>query len=134
MKQDITWWKVIAVCILIAGVTLTIWSAQQQDQSMRNDLLLKTNLANSGIAVEQVTTLNGSPADLGSPEYQSLKLQLGKIRASDPDIRFAYLMSRREDGSIILNADSERVRNLYRLMQYEIFYRIAHTKRCMHLW
>ncbi len=107
MKQDITWWKVIAVCILIAGVTLTIWSAQQQDQSMRNDLLLKTNLANSGIAVEQVTTLNGSPADLGSPEYQSLKLQLGKIRASDPDIRFAYLMSRREDGSIILNADSE---------------------------
>jgi len=107
MKQDITWWYVIAVCILIAGVILTIWSAQQQDQSMRNDLLTKTNIAKSGIAVEPVTTLNGSPADLGSPEYQSLKLQLGKIRAADPDIRFAYLMSRREDGSIILNADSE---------------------------
>jgi len=107
MKRDITWWQVIAVCILIAGVLLTIWSAQRLDQSMRTDLLTKTNIAKSGITVEQVTALNGSPADLVSPGYLSLKAQLERIRAADPDIRFVYLMSQRADGSIIFNADSE---------------------------
>jgi PAS domain S-box-containing protein len=107
MKRDIQWWQVIAVCILIAGVALTIWSAQQQDQSMRNDLLLKTKIAESGISSGQVASLSGSAVDITSPEYQALKSQLEKIRASDPDIRFAYLMGQRQDGTIIMYADSE---------------------------
>ncbi|MEI7433590.1 MAG: PAS domain S-box protein [Methanomicrobiales archaeon] len=107
MKRDITWWYFIAVCILIAGVILTIWSAQQIDQTMRTDLLTKTNLAISGVSTEKIQTLHGSTTDLASPEYLVLKAQLGKMRAADPDIRFAYLMGQREDGTIIFYIDSE---------------------------
>ena len=107
MKQDIKWWLIIAVCILIAGVVLTIWSAQQQDLSMRNDLLIKANIAKTGVSVEHIEVLNGSAADFVTPEYQALKVQLGKIRASDQDIRFSYLMGQRRDGTIIIYADSE---------------------------
>ena len=107
MKQDIQWWQIIAVCILIAGVILTLWSAQQQDQTMRNDLLLKASIANSGISTGHVASLSGTAADITSPEYQELKRQLEKIRASDPAFRFAYLTGQREDGTVIFYADSE---------------------------
>ncbi len=107
MKQDIPWWLIIAVCILIAGIILTVWSAQQQDQTMRNDLILKASIANSGISTGQVASLSGTAADITSPEYQTLKAQLEKIHASDPAFRFAYLMGQREDGTVILYADSE---------------------------
>ncbi len=107
MKQDIPWWQIIALCILIAGIILTVWSAQQQDQTMKNDLLLKASIANSGISTGQVASLSGTAADITSPEYQALKQQLEKIRASDPSFRFAYLMGQREDGTVILYTDSE---------------------------
>jgi PAS domain S-box-containing protein len=107
MKKDIQWWQIIAACILIAGIILTVWSAQQQDRTMRNDLLLKASIANSGISTGQVASLSGTAADITSPEYQALKAQLEKIHASDPTFRFAYLMGQREDGTVILYADSE---------------------------
>jgi PAS domain S-box-containing protein len=107
MKQDFKWWHVIALVVIIAGIILTIWSAQQQDQFMRNDLLSKTSIAETGVSFEQVSSLRGSAADIASPDYQTLKTQLKKIRAADPDIRFAYLIGQRQDGTIILYADSE---------------------------
>ena len=107
MKQDFKWWHVIALVIVIAGIILTIGSAQQKDQIMRNDLLIKTRIAESGVSVEQFNSLSGSAADIASPDYQTLKTQLKKIRAADPDIRFAYLTGQRQDGTIILYADSE---------------------------
>ncbi|MCX5976173.1 MAG: PAS domain-containing sensor histidine kinase [Coprothermobacterota bacterium] len=107
MTRNIRWWQVIALVILIAGVFLTIWSAQLQDQFLRTDLLLKTGIARTGISPEQVAMLSGSAADLASPGYKLLKAQLEKIQAADPGIRFAYLMGQREDGTIFLYADSE---------------------------
>jgi len=107
MTRDIRWWQLIAVCILIAGVILTVWSAQQQDQSMRNDLLIKTNIAKTGISTGQLESLTGSAADLASPEYLAVKTQLKKIRDTDQSLRFAYLIGQRQDGTIILYADSE---------------------------
>jgi len=109
MKRDIKWWQIIALVILFAGVFLTIWSAQQQDQSMRNDLLVKTNIAKTGISTGQLESLNGSAADIASPEYQALKTQLIKIRAADPSIHFAYLLGQRPDGAIFIYGDSEPV-------------------------
>ena len=107
MKRDIRWWHVIALLILIAGGILTIWSAQQQDQSVRNDLLVKTNIAKTGVSTEYFKALKGSAADIASPEYQALKAQLKNIRAADPDIRFAYIVGQTQDGTIIIYADSE---------------------------
>ena len=107
IKQDIRWWQIIVICILIAGVILTVWSAQQQDETMRNDLLVKTNIAKTGVSTEYFKVLKGSSADIISPEYQALKAQLKNIRAADPDIRFAYIVGQTKDGKVIFYADSE---------------------------
>ncbi len=107
MRRDIRWFQVVAIFILVSGIILTVWSAQQTDRSMRNDLLTKTSIAKSGVFSENLNSLNGSLADVSSKSYQFLKTQLKKLRAADPDIRFTYLLSEKSDGSIIINADSE---------------------------
>ena len=107
MKRDIRWWQVITLVILFAGVVITVWSAQQQDLSMRNDLLIKTSIGETGVYTGHFEALKGSAADIALPEYQALKAHLKKIRAADPDIRFAYLVGQRDDGSILFYADSE---------------------------
>ena len=107
LKRDIKGWQVLALCILIVGILLTVWSAQEEDRSLRNDLLLKASIAQSAISPSEVASLSGTAADITSPEYRALKAQLEKIREADPEIRFAYLTGQRPDGTIILYADSE---------------------------
>ncbi|MFA4825289.1 MAG: PAS domain S-box protein [Methanoregula sp.] len=107
LKRDIKAWQVLALCILIVGILLTVWSAQEEDRSLRNDLLLKASIAQSAISPSEVVSLSGTAADITSPEYRALKAQLEKIREADPEIRFAYLMGQQQDGTIILYADSE---------------------------
>jgi PAS domain S-box-containing protein len=106
MTQNIKWWQIIAVVIIIAGVVLTAWTAQQLDQQMRKDLLTKTRIAVESIDPAMVETLNGSPSDLGSIDYQQLKAQMVRLRAADPSIRFAYLLGQ-GPGGIIFYVDSE---------------------------
>jgi PAS domain S-box-containing protein len=107
LTRKINWWQIIAVLILVTGTIITVWSAHQQDQSLRTDLLIKTRLAEEGIGAGQVAALSGSAADLTSPEYQALKAQLERIRAATSQARFAYLMGQRPDGTIFFYADSE---------------------------
>ncbi|MCX6690541.1 MAG: PAS domain S-box protein [Methanoregula sp.] len=107
MKTSIRWWQVVALVILFAGIFLTVLSAQQQDQSMRTDLLIKAGIAETGVSVKQVAAMTASSADLALPEYQTLKIQLRKIQMTDPDIRFVYLVGQKQDGTIFFYADSE---------------------------
>ncbi len=106
MTRNITWWQVIALVIIIAGVLLTAWTAQQQDQQLRKDLLTKARIAAENIDPAMVETLNGSPSDIASPDYQHLKVQMARITAADPSVRFAYLMGQRPDG-VFFYVDSE---------------------------
>jgi drug/metabolite transporter (DMT)-like permease len=99
LKQKINWWQIITVLILIAGAIVTVWSAYQQDATLRSDLLTETRLAELGIGTGQVTALSGSASDITSPDYRALKVQLERIRLTTPHARFAYLMGQRLDGS-----------------------------------
>jgi PAS domain S-box-containing protein len=107
MKRNVSAWQVVALVILIAGIILTGWSARQQDQAMRDELLIKTAIAKTGIPAGEVAALTGSDADLASPEYLVLKSRLKEIRAADPRIRFVYIIGQKNDGTIILLANSE---------------------------
>jgi len=106
MKRDISWWQVVAIIIIIAGLFLTAWTAQQQDQQLRRELLTKARIAAENIDPAMLETLNGSASDIASPDYQHLKVQMARIRAVDPSIRFAYLMGERPEG-IFFYVDSE---------------------------
>ncbi|MCX6698630.1 MAG: PAS domain S-box protein [Methanomicrobiales archaeon] len=109
MRPDIRWWHIIALVIIIAGVFLTIWTAQQQDLRMRTELLTKAKIATESIDPVRLETLNGSPSDITSPDYQYQKAKLARIRAADPSIQFAYLMGQRPGGGVFFYGDSEPV-------------------------
>ena len=101
------WLAVSVIIILVTGSALTLWTAGQADQNMRDQLLIKTRLAAAGINALQVAALNGSAADLGTPDYLALKRQMAAIRLSDPDIRFTYLIGQKPDGTFFIFGDSE---------------------------
>ena len=108
MLKKSNYWLIAAIAILlIIGIPLTFWTAQQQDHVMREQMLIKTKLAGSGISSAQIDALSGSDADLKSPEYQKLKKLMIDYRASDPGIRFTYLIGQRPDGSYFFFVDSE---------------------------
>jgi PAS domain S-box-containing protein len=106
MRRNISWWQIVALVIIISGVFLAAWTAQQQDQQLRRDLLIKARIAADNIDPAMVETLNGSPSDISSPDYQHLKIQMARIRAADPSVRFAYLMGQGPEG-IFFYVDSE---------------------------
>ena len=107
LKQKINLWQIIAVLILIAGAILTIWSAYQQDATLRSDLLTHTRLAELGIGAGRVSALSGSAVDITSPDYRALKTQLERIRSTTPQARFTYLIGQRPDGTLFFYVDSE---------------------------
>jgi PAS domain S-box-containing protein len=106
MTRDISWWQVIALVVIIVGVLLAVWTAQQQDQQLRRDLLTKARIATGNLDPAKIEALTGSASDLESPDYQHLKEQMVGIRAADPSIRFAYLMGQKPEG-IFFYVDSE---------------------------
>ena len=101
-------WLIIAVILVLAsGTALTLWTAQREDSQLREDLLTKTRLVQSGINTGHVQELTGSEADLVSPDYVALKEELLKVRSADPQVRFVYLMGQQPDGTVIFLVDSE---------------------------
>jgi drug/metabolite transporter (DMT)-like permease len=84
LTQKINWWQIIAALIIVAGALMTVWSAYQQDASLRTELLTETRIAELGNGAGQITALSGSAADIISPDYRALKAQLERIRLTTP--------------------------------------------------
>lgn len=101
------WLKLLLIIIFAGGVMLTAWSLYEEDGRLRHDLFVKAKIAANGIPPAQVQALQGSDADLTSPEYLALKRLMEGITASDEKVRFAYIMGQRDDGTIFFFVDSE---------------------------
>jgi len=101
-------WLVVAILVILAsGCALTLWTAQREDDQLREDLLITTRLVRSGISSGHVQALTGSEADLLSPEYTALKNDLLMTRSADPLVRFVYILGQRPDGTVFFLVDSE---------------------------
>ncbi len=108
MKHDLNRWLIVAILIiLVMGTAVSLWTAGREDQHMREQLLTQARLAGVGINASQVADLVGSETDLTNPEYQTLKKQMAGFRAADADVRFAYLIGSRADGTYFFFVDSE---------------------------
>ncbi len=102
-------WRIGLVIALLTGLGLLLsWRIVSGiDQTMREDLLLKTQLAAQILDMEEIAQLTGSSDDLQYPRYAQIVEQLIAIRDTHPRYRFAYLMGRRDDGTIIFLADDD---------------------------
>ncbi len=96
-----------AILIIAGGIILTAWSVQNEDTRLRQDLLTKSRLVKEGFSTGQILALTGSPDDLATAGYRSVKDELLRIRLADPPIRFIYFMAEQPDGTIVFLADSE---------------------------
>jgi PAS domain S-box-containing protein len=97
----------VIVVFLAAGTVLTGWVFRLEDRRMREDFLIRARILKNMIDPRHISRLNGSEADLVSPDYQRLKEQLTLARSSSPECRFAYLMGRKPNGEIFFFMDSE---------------------------
>jgi len=108
MIRNLNKWLIIAIfAIIVSGMVLTLWTVQHEENSLREELLTKTRLIQGSLSPGHVKVLQGTDADLVSPDYQALKEQMIQIRSTDPLIRFVYVLGQRPDGTIFFLIDSE---------------------------
>jgi PAS domain S-box-containing protein len=98
---------VAVIIILFGGILLTIWTAQNENTNLQQQLLVKNRLIKEAFGTNQIQQLTGSEADVSSPVYAIIKEDLIRIRLTDPQIRFVYFMGQQPDGKIVFLVDSE---------------------------
>jgi PAS domain S-box-containing protein len=98
---------VAVIIILFGGIVLTIWTAQNENTNLQQQLLVKNRLIKEAFGTNQIQQLTGSEADVSSPVYAIIKEDLIRIRLTDPQIRFVYFMGQQPDGKIVFLVDSE---------------------------
>lgn len=95
------------IAVFVFGIAISFWRVSSEDARMREELLVLTRTAAQSINPEKLNKLEGSQADLTSPDYQWLKNQLSEIRKDIPKCRFIYLLGRHPDGMVYFYMDSE---------------------------
>ena len=73
---------------------------------MRGALLDRVTSLAAMIDTEELKTLSGTPADRDKPYFRHLSRHLTEACSSQKDIRFLYLMGKR-DGKVFFYVDSQ---------------------------
>jgi PAS domain S-box-containing protein len=97
----------LPILILISGGwVVTTWVGYEGHNAMRNNLVVRAMTASAALDPSDVEGLQGNETDDGSPLFERLRVQLARIRESNPDCRFVYLTALRGNKVIFL-VDSE---------------------------
>lgn len=78
-----------------------------EDRAERNELEERVRICAALLDAAQVARLTGTAGDIDSAVYQTVSASLRRLRASDPHLRFAYIMRRLSNGEVIYLADAE---------------------------
>ena len=97
---------ILLVLILIPCLLHVVWVARESDSERRNELLQKTRLLASAINPAAIKSLKGTEEDLLNPEYHRLKLNFDIIRQAYPNLRFLYLVGKRNQDEIFFFLDN----------------------------
>lgn len=98
--------SIVIALIAVAGILGSIFLYQKTLNVNKSGLLQRSNTIASLIDPDAVIKLSGTEADIENQTYQELKADLMKARTESRDVRFFYLMGRR-DGSTFFLVDSE---------------------------
>ncbi|HOY53267.1 MAG TPA: ATP-binding protein [Opitutaceae bacterium] len=103
--RPLAWTSALALTLAL-GWAATSYVSQHTHRTLRNDILIRAQLAAAAIAPDLIRQLAWSPADQSHPAYDSIKQTLQAIVLANPDLRFAMLMGTR-DSTVLFLADSE---------------------------
>ncbi len=96
----------LAVVIFVLGMAASVYVFFTVKLSEESSLLKRANTIAQLISADSIKNLSGSELDLQNSDYLSLKSNLQKVLKVNPDIRFIYLMGKREN-NIFFFVDSE---------------------------
>lgn len=96
----------ILITILIAGFFVTFTTVRLAIRAEHDSLAKRSATIAAGFSPNVLTTLSGTEVDIASQSYLDLKTTLVRIREANSDIRFAYVLGRRE-GDVFFYVDSE---------------------------
>jgi len=91
---------ILFVLVLIPGLVHIFWAVRENDSERRSELLQRTRLLASAINPAAIKALQGTEEDLQNPEYHRLKQNFDIIRQAYPDLRFLYLVGKRNQDEI----------------------------------
>lgn len=98
---------IIFLLVISFGWFASERAIKQKDVSLRNDVLLRTQLVAASIPPDHIATLKWGDADLANPQYQEIKSRLMALAAANRDMRFVMLTGLRQGKAYFL-ADSEK--------------------------
>ncbi len=82
-------------CAVFLGYALTNWLGAKADANMRAELFMRVSAVGNALDPDEVALLRGDPDDRESRTFKRLLLQLSKIRHSNPDLRYVYMVAPR---------------------------------------
>ncbi len=95
-------------CAVFLGYALTNWLGAKADASMRTELFMRVSAVGNALDPDEVAMLQGTPEDRENRTFKRLLLQLTKIRQSNPDLRYVYLVAMRQPSrDIVFLLDTE---------------------------
>jgi len=94
------------MAIIVFGWLATEMTGRNQDATLRQQVLARTQLAAASVETDLVQQLHWNETDLTNPAYVHLKRLMRSFARSNDDLRFAELMGLR-DGKTYFLADSE---------------------------
>ena len=90
------------IVVIICGYFLTKYLENLGKANERSHFQMRAVYTSSGISPQLVSNLSGTPADIGTAGYQEIRRTLQSVKQTDEQIRFAYLMQRRNNNVIFL--------------------------------
>ncbi|MEI6148569.1 MAG: ATP-binding protein [bacterium] len=104
--------QVLAPLLLVnaAGWAAALWAGHEGENSMRRNLISRAVTASAAMDPSVVKELKGNAEDEKSVSFAILRRQLARVRAANPDCRFAYLLGQ-SGKHVVFLADSEPARS-----------------------
>lgn len=97
---------VILVLITAAGLLGSVAAGLYTSNLMHTQLRQRAADIATSLPSESIQSLTGTPADLDTPAYKSLKEKLARLRKDGPSTRFVYIAGK-DDRGMFIYADSE---------------------------
>lgn len=97
---------IVIIALGLAGWIGAGFAGQSQDESMRQQILARTQIAAASIPADDVALLHWNESDLTNPAYVRLKALMISMRHANADLRFVLLAGIKEQRAFFL-VDSE---------------------------
>ena len=94
---------VVSCAILAAGITYILYNYTQVllKERMQDRLVAIVSTAARTFDVSDIKAIEGNESDIGKPELERIVSRLGAMREANLDIRYAYMMRRTDDQSVV---------------------------------